>query len=171
MRKERKLILQGTVPIGYQEGKTAVLDSEFMGCAVGRKLTLSGCSIQWRDGIADLLLQEQKGKRTKGGRVCVYQLKAEAAPEKKFSSYESLCSQYGGIQREDYQLVFNGTVEYENLNELYEQFTAETPPKGFRGRRLSLSDLLELFQQDNSALYYVDTEDFILTNWKENEHE
>ena len=44
--KERKLIYQGSVPIGYFEGRPAVLDSDFMGCSTGKELILAGVAIR-----------------------------------------------------------------------------------------------------------------------------
>lgn len=68
---EKKLIYQGSVPIGYFEGGSAVLDSDFMGCSAGKELTLAGVAIRWVDGIADALKNKLEGQRKKGGRVCI----------------------------------------------------------------------------------------------------
>ncbi len=39
---EKKLIRQGEIPIGYWEGETIFLDSEFLGCGIGRGLSAGG---------------------------------------------------------------------------------------------------------------------------------
>ena len=92
---------------------------------------------------------------------------SEITPEKKFISYEKLCELYGGPHRTDYHLVYDGYLEFEDLDDLYEKLTTKALPKGFVGRRLSMSDMIELCDDENPTLYYVDAEDYILTNWKE----
>jgi len=164
---EKKLIYQGSIPIGYFEGRSAVLDSDFMGCSAGKELTLAGVAIRWLDGIADTLKNELEGQRKKGGRVCVYQLMSGAPPERKFIPYRQLEERYGGADRLDYHLIFDGMVEYDSLGDLYELFSVGTPPKGYIGRPLSISDVIELCKEDGSALYYVDAEEYIKIRWKE----
>lgn len=167
MDKERKLIRQGGVPIGWLEGDTAVMDIDFFGCAAGRELTRAGIHISWRTDVADKLKQEAEGKRDRRKRIRVYQLNSGTAPEKKFISYARLCELYEGVRRSDYHLVFDGRVEYASLDELYEVLGIGPLPEGFTGRRLSMSDVIELVQEDGSPLYYVDPEEYILIKWKE----
>jgi len=170
MEKGQRLIYQGGVPIGYFEGDAAVLDSEFIGCAAGRKLTLAGVSLAWRDGVAAMLRQDADEQREEGKRVRVYQLTAATTPEKKFIPYGKLCERYGGAKRTDYHLVFDGRVCFENLNDLYEVFHTGELPKGYTGRRLSMSDIVELCREEGSTLYYVDAEDYVMIEWKECEN-
>ena len=165
--KERKLIYQGSVPIGYFEEESAVLDSDFMGCNTGRELTLAGVPIRWLDGIARTLKDELEGQRKKGGRVCVYQLMSGAPPERKFLPYRQIEEQYGGADRMDYHLIFDGMVEYDSLGSLCELFSVKTPPKGYVGRPLSMSDVIEIYTGDGSILYYLDAEDTVEIQWKE----
>ena len=164
---EKKLIYQGIVPIGYFEGGSAVLDSDLMGCSTVKELTLAGVAIRWVDGIADALKNKLEGQRKKGGRVCIYQLMSGAPPERKFLPYRQLEERYGGADRLDYHLIFDGMVEYDSMGDLYELFSVKTPPKGYIGRPLSISDVIELCREDGSALYYVDAEDTVEIQWKE----
>ena len=50
-----KLIRQGGVPVGYMDGKTAVLDYDFWGCAIGKRLMQTGCAVRWQSGVAKQL--------------------------------------------------------------------------------------------------------------------
>lgn len=161
------MIFQGSVPIGYFEGRPAVLDSDFMGCSTGKELILAGVAIRWLDGIADALKNELEGQRKKGGRVCVYQLMSGVPPERKFLPYRQLEERYGGADRLDYHLIFDGMVEYDSLDSLYELFSVKTPPKGYIGRPLSMSDVIEIYTRDNSVLYYLDAEDMVEIQWRE----
>lgn len=164
---KEKLIFQGSVPIGYFEGRPAVLDSDFMGCSTGKELILAGVAIRWLDGIADALRDEMDGRQKNGGRVCVYQLMSGVPPERKFLPYRQLEERYGGADRLDYHLIFDGMVEYDSLGDLYELFSVKTPPKGYIGRPLSMSDVIEIYNRDNSVLYYLDAEDMVEIQWRE----
>lgn len=166
MDKRRQIIHQGGVPIGYITGRAAIIDADFFGCAAGRELTRIGVQITWQSEVANILKAADENKQA-GKRIMVYQLMAATAPEKKFVSYEQLCELYGGPDRTDYHLVFDGRVAFESLDELYELLSVGELPKGFTGRRLSMSDIIELCDDEDPALYYVDAEDYILTNWKE----
>ena len=108
-----------------------------------------------------------EGQKKKGGRVRVYQLMSGAPPERKFLPYQQLEERYGGADRLDYHLIFDGIVEYDGLNDLYELFTADVLPDGYTGRRLSMSDVIELHLEAGFILYYVDAEEYIEMCWKE----
>lgn len=166
MDKERKLIRQGGLPIGWIEGNTAVIDSEFFQYTA-RKLVRNGIHVSCRSGVVDQLKQETEEKKNAGKRIYVYQLNSGAAPEKKFVTYGRLCELYGGAHRPDYHLVFDGRLEFSDLNELYELLGVGPLPNGFTGRRLSMSDVVELVEEEGVPLYYVDPEEYILIKWKE----
>ena len=48
---KKNLIRQGDVPIGYFDGETVFLDSEFLGCGIGKKLVRGGLTVRWVPGI------------------------------------------------------------------------------------------------------------------------
>lgn len=156
---EKKLIRQGEVPIGYWEGETVFLDSEFLGCGIGRELIRRGRSVRWVPGIARELDRETPQEKIR--RVRVYQLKAGIDPAKKFLPYPRLYRQYGGISPEDYAVVFDGQLDTDDPNGLYERFNAPQLPKGYTGHRLSVSDILELYDKSASRFWYLDTDGFI----------
>lgn len=67
---EKRLIRQGEIPIGYWEGETVFLDSEFLGCGIGRELIRRGRSVRWVPGIARELDRETPtGENPKGAGV------------------------------------------------------------------------------------------------------
>ena len=171
MDKTRKLIYQGSVPIGYYEGGSAVLDVEFWGCSEGRELARAGVVMTWLPDIAKQLKLETEGEQNDGRRVRIYQLMAATAPEKKFITYRKLYEQYGGAHRTDYHLVFDGRLAFDSLDGLYELLSADVLPKGYTGRRLSMSDVIGLCDEGRTALYYVDADDYVYIEWEENEHE
>ena len=152
---ERKLIYQGGLPIGYFEEGTAVIDSEFWAGEMANHYTRQGAKMQYEAGLAQRLNAEEKEK-PQPRKVRVHQLRPQVTPEKKFISHKMLCRQYGEVDPEDYQVVFDGQLGTEDLGKLYEIFNASELPTGFTGHRLSISDVVELYDQGGSTFWYVD---------------
>lgn len=152
---ERKLIYQGGIPIGYFENGTAVMDSEFWGGDSARSYARQGAKLSFEPGLAQRLNAEEKEKPLPR-RVRIHQLKPQATQEKKFIPYSLLCERFGAIDPEDYQVVFDGQLGTEDLNKLYEIFNAPDLPADHTGHRLSVSDVVELYDQDGSKTWYVD---------------
>lgn len=55
----------------------------------------------------------------------------------------------------DYQTVYDGEVETNNLEALYTKFNTAHPP-GYAGHSLSMSDVLELYDENGSNFHYCD---------------
>ena len=53
------------------------------------------------------------------------------------------------------------------MDSLYGVLGVDPLPDGFIGRRLSMSDVVEVIDQEDTLLYYVDPEEYILIQWKE----
>ena len=112
----KNLIRQGDIPIGYYDGETVFLDSEFLGCGIGKKLVRGGLTVRWVPGIARGLDKENPQEQIR--KVKVYQMKAEVDPARKFIPYARLYQQHGGINPDDYAVVFDGQLDTDNPNEL-----------------------------------------------------
>lgn len=158
--EERDLISQGGVLVGYFEDGTAVLDSAFFGCDVGHRLIRAGRAVRWQPGVAKRL-EQQAQTRPKMRSVRVWQLKPEADLNKKFIGYWELTDRFGGLSRSDYQVVFDGQLDTDHPEELYERFNAGTLPQGYRGHRLTISDLVEIYDESHSEFWYLDLEGFV----------
>lgn len=157
---ERQLIRQGGIPIGYFDGDTAVMDSDFWAGEVVRSFAYRGEKMRFEPGLAQKLRAEEE-KKPLPRKVRVHQVKPQAAPEKKFICYALLYQRFGGICKEDYQVVFDGQPGTDDLNQLYELFNAETLPQGYTGHRLSVSDVVELYNRNGSEFWYLDEEGFV----------
>lgn len=157
---ERRLIHQGGVPIGYFEGDTAVMDSDFWAGETAHGLAYRGEKMRFEPGLAQKLKTEEE-KKPLPRKVRVHQVKPQAAPEKKFICYALLYQRFGGISPEDYQVVYDGQPDSDDLNRLYELFNAETLPQGYTGHRLSVSDVVELYNRNGSEFWYLDEEGFV----------
>jgi len=76
----------------------------------------------------------------------VWQLKPDVDIRMKFIGYEELIRDFGPPVRDHYQLVYDGEVETNDLEELYTKFNLNHPP-GYAGHSLSMSDVLELYDE------------------------
>lgn len=147
---------------GYVEGELAVIDTMFENEILKRYLEeKKGLHVAWENGVYDRLAAgvqagERKGKRFKDCRI--YQIKAEALPEKKFLDYAVLKRDYGEPERTDYQIVYQSQMDTNDLEEIYDRFdrSYEELPSGFSGRPISISDIIELYDSSGSQFYYVD---------------
>ncbi len=86
----------------------------------------------------------------------IWQWREEVGAEKKFLPYEKFLQQYGAVDFRDYQVVYDGYVETDVLEAIYQKFNTRLP-EGFPGHPLSLSDVLELYdEKTGSSFFYVD---------------
>lgn len=168
--ERENLIRQGGTPIGYFDGENAVMDAAFIGCDTGRRLVREGRAVRWQNGLAEKLRNlEQNVPSVR--RVRVYQLKPDVDPARKFIGYQELKELSGGPALKEYREVFCGQLDTDNPDELYERFNAAKLPKGYRGHRLSISDLLELIGEDTSEFWYLDLNGFIPVKFDKEESE
>ena len=58
-------------------------------------------------------------------------------------------------------MVFDGQLDTDDLNRLYELFNALVLPQGCTGHRLSVSDVVELYDDTGSKCWYLDEEGFV----------
>lgn len=113
--------------------------------------------IKWQNGIFDRLAnhKELSPGQPSLKNVRVWQLKPDVDIRMKFISYEEMCRQFGPPNAEQYQLVYDGAVETNDLEALYMKFNTEWP-EGYTGHSLSMSDVLELYDREGSSFHYVD---------------
>jgi len=80
-----------------------------------------------------------------------------------FESFERLPSIQNSeaINSELYDRVFNDEVDCDNLESVYQKFNIDHP-EGYRGRSLSVSDIVEIVESDNvePGFYYCDSVGF-----------
>ena len=157
---ERQLIQQDGILSAYFEGGTAVMDADFWAGETARSLARRGDKMRFQPGVAARLRAEEE-KKPLPRKVRVHQVKPQAVPEKKFISYALLYQRFGGISPEDYQVVFDDQLDTDDLNRLYEVFNAPVLPQGYTGHRLSVSDVVELYDDSGSEFWFLDEEGFV----------
>ena len=80
----------------------------------------------------------------------------------KYISYEDLINKgYGEPDIANYRMVYDGDVGTNNLEEIYDLFNQDKLPSEYTGYALSMSDIIELYDDLGSDFYYVDSRGFI----------
>lgn len=140
---------------GYVEDERAVADTMFAAPELAGWLSERGYAVEWREGVYDKLNAAQSGAEPELKRVRIWQLKADADPMMKFIGYDEFCESFGEPHREDYSAICDGQPGANDLVRIFELFNVSRP-KGFEGHSLSMSDIVELYDDDGSEFHYVD---------------
>lgn len=144
---------------GRVEDGCAVVDPMFKGQELDRFLAKQRHirEVKWMDGMFDRLMAAPKEGGTAQAlkNVRVWQLKPDVDVRMKFIGYDELCDRFGPPDQANYQMVYDGAAETNDLEELYAKFNMDHPP-GYRGHSLSMSDVLELYDGTGSTFHYVD---------------
>ena len=88
-------------------------------------------------------------------KISIYQIAIERdANRLAFRSLEHMTSAGGGrIPAELYDCVYTGEVAAETLEDIFYIFNAEHP-LGYKGRSLSVSDVVEIFPASGESAFY-----------------
>ena len=144
---------------GRISGGRAVVDPMFEGPELNAFLEKQKDirEVKWTDGVFDRLANGPKdtGEMQSLKDCRVWQLRPDVDIRMKFISYDELEKQFGHPEPENYQLVFEGEVDTNDLEALYEKFNVDHPA-GYRGHSLSMSDIVELYDETGSSFHYVD---------------
>jgi hypothetical protein len=158
--KNNRILYYGNTA-GYLDTKrdTAVVDPMFENDELKSYLSnTKGFGIEWMPGTFERLAA---GKLDLEGNLqvlknCrVYQLKPDADIMMKFIGYDELIERFGEPDPDNYQQVYDGEVETNDLEELYAKFNLDHP-HGYEGHSLSMSDIVELYDVSDSSFHYVD---------------
>ncbi|RKD32398.1 YodL domain-containing protein [Lacrimispora algidixylanolytica] len=159
---------------GYLSGEKAVVDPMFQIDELKSYLTEKrGLEVEWRYGTFDHLATgaiDQEGKVVLLKRCRVWQLAPEVDVMMKFIGYDAFKSHFGEPDSASYQVVYDGEVETNDLEALYTKFNIDHPP-GYQGHSLSMSDVLELYDENGCAFYYCDTCGFKEISFQEPQQE
>ncbi|OPY55757.1 MAG: hypothetical protein A4E55_02491 [Pelotomaculum sp. PtaU1.Bin035] len=156
--KNQRVLFYGNTA-GYIENGRAIVDPMFQCEELKDYLTeKEGLEIQWTNGVFDRLAggspdPEGGAPRLKNCRI--HQLRPDVDVMMKFISYDELLERFGEVNPENYQVVYDGELETNDLEAIYEKFNLDHPP-GYQGHSLSMSDVIELYDQNGSSFHYVD---------------
>lgn len=144
-------------PAGYIDRDGAVVDTLFQTSELERWLSKNQLTVTWTHGVYERLASggiphgsEVNAPILKNCRI--WQLKPNAAAWKDIVQFGKALPD---PNIEDYSMVYDGQLDTNNLEEIYDRFT-ERSPSGFIGHPLSVSDLIELYDSSGSAFYFLD---------------
>lgn len=90
--------------------------------------------------------------------ISIYQIEGELDTKRiKFCSYDDMIK-YSGSERVDptiYKKVFSGNVDCRTLDDVYSLFNTSSPLE-YRGHSLSVSDIIQVKNDENIKYYYCD---------------
>jgi len=159
---------------GYIENGKAVVDPMFQCEELTDYLVeKQKLEVRWTDGVFDRMAN---GKPDLDGNTpilkeCrIYQLKPDVDAMMKFIGYDELLERFGEPNLENYSAVYDGQLETNDLEAIYEKFNLHHPT-GFQGHSLSMSDVVELYDSSGSTFHYVDRFGFKEISFKTPEQE
>lgn len=157
--KSNRILYYGNTA-GYFFGEKAVVDPMFQTDEMKSYLTeKEGLEVDWRPGTFERLAAgtiDLEGNAALLKRCRVWQLESEVDIMMKFISYDVFTSRFGEPDPVNYKTVYDGEVDTNELEELYTKFNIDHP-LGYEGHSLSISDVLELYDESGSIFYYCDT--------------
>ena len=148
-------------PAGYlSEGKVvldSIFDKEEIIAFLSEKEKLA---VEIRSGVYDRLSEgggmEMTVEASKGRRIRIYQLKQDSPFMMRFISLaERKKRGYDRPRREEYVRVYEGEIENYSLEEVWEKYGRRVP-EGFQGHALSISDVIEFADGENSRFFYIE---------------
>lgn len=147
-------------PAGYVNEKNAIMDSIFQNEELESWLQKKGLVPKWTDGVMERLLAGEQFTGSMEGAaplksVRIWQLKPETDVHMKFICLDEMLSQYGELSPEHYGIVYDGQLETNDLEAIYTRCNTNHPP-GYRGHSLSMSDVVELYDEEGSEYHYCD---------------
>ena len=147
-------------PTGYLKDGKANLDSlfprdELKGWCKEKKI--EPC---FSEGIFEALAQKEdaaqfmKSEETLKN-VRIWQLNADSDFSMRFISFDEFKERFGEPHKDSFEVVFDGSLSTNNLDMIYEICNLNHP-KDYRGHSLSMSDVVELYDDNGSSFHYVD---------------
>lgn len=160
---KNNLILYYGNTAGYIDKGRAIVDPMFQNKELSAYLTENkGLELEWRNGTFSRLAEgklDTEGNLQVLKRCRIHQLKPNTDIMMRFIGYDELTEQFGEPDPDNYRIVYDGEVETNDLEELFAKFNLDHPP-GYEGHSLSMSDIVELYDEGGSTFHYVDHRGF-----------
>lgn len=158
-------------PAGYVRENKATVDRMFQSKEFEEWFAEKRIIPNWSDGVFERLSKGEKVSELQEDRkphknIRIWQLKAESDFELRFRPYDEILKISGEPDIKNYEVVYDGELETNDLESIYTKFNMEHP-YGFKGHSLSISDVVELYDEDGSGFHYVDKFGFREIGFKE----
>ncbi len=73
----------------------------------------------------------------------------------RFISFDEFKEKFGEPSKDNFEVVFDGSLPTNNIDAIYEICNINHPD-GYKGHSLSMSDVVELYDESGSEFHYVD---------------
>lgn len=159
IRIEQGIVVYYGNPAGRVTDGKAIVDPMFQGAELADFLSRQKQirEVRWTPGVFERLMGTGLDNgETQALKNCrIWQLKPEVDIYKKFIGYDQLLRDFGPPDAADYQAAFDGEVDTNDLEELYEKFRYELP-SDYADHPIAISDVLELYDGNGREFHYVD---------------
>ncbi|WP_368294070.1 YodL domain-containing protein [Dehalobacter sp. TBBPA1] len=162
-------------PAGYVKDDRATVDTMFQSKEFEEWLSEKKFNANWAEGIFERLSKgEQLGSPLETisplKNVRIWQLKSDSDLELRFRNYDEVLKVSGEPSKNNYDVVFDGELETNDLESIYTKFNMDHPTD-FKGHSLSISDVVELYDENSSEFNYVDQFGFKAIEFADQSHE
>lgn len=157
--KNGLLIYYGN-PAGYLKENKANIDSMFQSKEFEEWLADKKLISNWATGVFERLskaeqLDEISEDRKVLKNVRIWQLKPDSDFDLRFKPYDEVVKALGEPSMHNYEVVYDGELETNDLEAIYTKFNVDHPFE-FKGHSLSISDVVELYDEKSNEYHYVD---------------
>ena len=160
IKLKKSLIYYYGSPSGYLKDGKANIDTMFL-CeeitAWCKEKKVEPCfsngifeSLMRKEDVSQFMKSEETLKN-----VRIWQLKADSDFSMRFISFDEFEKQFGMPNKVSFEAVYDGNLSTNNLDEIYEICNINHP-NGYNGHSLSMSDVVELYDNNSSSFHYVD---------------
>ena len=147
-------------PSGYLQNGMATLDTMFECDELKDWCRKNRYEAVFTDGIFDKLVRKESISQFMENEIAlknvrIWQLKADSDFSMRFIALDEFEQQFGPPKADNYEVIYDGSLGTNNLDEIYEICNINHP-KDYKGHSLSMSDVVELYDENGSSFHYVD---------------
>lgn len=148
---------------GFVRRNTATVDEMFRKDDLEKFLgEQKDMRVVWKDGVYDMLVKGVIEESVTLKMCRIHQLKPNVDMRMKFIGYDELEKRgFGKPDMNNYRVVYDGNIGTNNLEEIYSILNQDDKPQEFTGYSLSVSDVIELYDEDSAEFQYVDKFGFV----------
>ncbi len=162
-------------PAGYLKENEATVDTMFKSKEFEEWLSEKKFISNWTEGVFERLskgemLGNSQVESSPLKNVRIWQLKTDSDLELRFRGYDEVLNVSGEPSKNNYDVVFDGELETNDLESIYTKFNIDHP-SDFKGHSLSISDVVELYDESSSEFHYVDQFGFKAMEFADQSHE
>lgn len=160
VKLKNSIIYYYGTPTGYLKDGKANFDSSFLCDEIKEWCKEKRLEFCFSDGIFEVLSKKEdvsqfmKSEETLKN-VRIWQLNADSDFSMRFISFDEFKERFGEPHKDSFEVVFDGSLSTNNLDMIYEICNLNHP-KDYRGHSLSMSDVVELYDENGSEFHYVD---------------